>query len=64
LNDSKKDLGSRVDRHETLGNGFLGISLFQRMMEDQRFDGIPVILETPEEERWPEEIRLLRSFLL
>lgn len=61
LNDSKKALDSRVDRHDTLGNGTLGLGMFEQLMNDARFDGIPLILETPEEERWAEEIRLLKS---
>ena len=59
LNDSKKDYGSRVDRHEVLGQGVLGIDPFRMIMQDARFDHIPLILETPDEERWPEEIKWL-----
>ena len=62
LNDSKKELGSRVDRHESLGDGLIGLTPFKRIMEDSRFDGIPLILETPNTERWANEIELLRSF--
>jgi len=61
LNDSKKELGSRVDRHENIGKGFLGISFFERMMNDQRFARIPLILETPDESLWAEEIHLLQK---
>lgn len=61
LNDSKKDCGSRVDRHETLGNGFIGPEFFGRMMRDARFNNMPIILETPEPDRWAEEIAWLRS---
>ena len=61
LNDSKKDAGSHVDRHETLGNGFLGRDFFVRFMHDNRFDNIPIILETPDPARWAEEIAWLRS---
>lgn len=61
LNDSKKELGSRVDRHDSLGEGTIGIELFECIMNDKRFDGIPLILETPNEEIWPEEIQLLKS---
>lgn len=61
LNDSRKDLGTRVDRHEILGEGYLGLEIFQRIMNDSRFDGIPMILETPDDSRWEEEIRLLYS---
>jgi len=63
LNDSKKELGSRVDRHDNLGKGFLGIEPFQWIMTDNRFDGIPMILETPDSSVWAEEIKLLRSFM-
>ncbi len=59
INDSKKDLATRVDRHDSLGMGFIGIDTFRFIMNDQRFDNIPLILETPDEERWPEEIKML-----
>ena len=62
LNDALKPLQSRVDRHTPLGEGFLGITPFRYIMQDARFDGIPLILETPDEERWGEEIALLKSF--
>ena len=61
LNDAKKPRGSRVDRHETLGNGFIGKGTFIRIMRDARFNGIPLILETPEPEIWDQEIAWLRS---
>ena len=61
LNDTKKALGSRVDRHESIGLGLLGMSFFERFMRDERFDNIPLILETPDESRWAEEIELLKS---
>ena len=62
LNDSKKELGSRVDRHESIGKGTLGIEFFKRFMKDSRFDNIPIVLETPDETIWADEIKLLRSF--
>lgn len=62
LNDSKKPLGSRVDRHESIGKGFIGIDFFRRFMQDTRFEDMPVILETPEDTLWAEEIRMLRGF--
>ncbi len=62
LNDSKKDLATRVDRHDNLGKGFIPISFFERLMKDERFDNIPIILETPDETLWGEEISWLRSF--
>jgi deoxyribonuclease-4 len=61
LNDSKKELGSRVDRHDSLGTGTLGLEVFECIMNDNRFDGIPLILETPNEELWAEEIKLLKN---
>ena len=62
LNDTKKELHSRVDRHDSIGKGFLGLDFFRRFMKDARFDNIPIILETPDESLWKEEIALLRSF--
>lgn len=63
INDSKKELASRVDRHDNLGKGFIGLDLFKRIMTDVRFDNIPLILETPDESVWPEEIKTLKGFL-
>jgi deoxyribonuclease-4 len=63
LNDSKTALGSRVDRHAPIGKGQLGLEPFRLIMNDRRFDGIPLILETPERERWSEEIRLLYDLI-
>jgi len=60
FNDAKGPIGSRLDRHAPLGDGTLGWKFFARVMGDPRFDGIPLILETPEPERWPEEIAELR----
>ena len=62
LNDSKKALASRVDRHDSIGKGLIDISFFQRLMKDSRFDDMPIILETPDESLWAEEIRTLCSF--
>ena len=59
---TEKAVGSRVDRHTPLGDGFLGITPFRYIMQDKRFDNIPLILETPDEARWAEEIALLKSF--
>jgi deoxyribonuclease-4 len=61
INDSKKELGSRVDRHDSLGTGTLGMEVFECIMNDSRFDGIPLILETPNEELWAEEIQTLKK---
>ncbi len=63
INDSKKDLGSRVDRHDNLGKGFLGEEPFRRIMNDPRFDNMPLILETPDESLWPREIEWLYSLV-
>ncbi len=61
LNDSKKEHGSKVDRHDSLGSGTLGLAVFECIMNDSRFDGIPLILETPNEERWAGEIQILKN---
>jgi deoxyribonuclease-4 len=63
LNDTKKELGSHVDRHHSLGKGLLGLEVFKRIMNDSRFDDLPLILETPDDTLWAEEIRLLYSFV-
>ncbi len=63
LNDSKKELATRVDRHDSIGKGFIGIDLFRRIMNDPRFDDIPMILETPNTDLWPQEIELLYSLI-
>ena len=62
LNDSKKDLATRVDRHHSLGEGFIGLDCFRFIMADERFNGIPLILETPNPAIWADEIELLRTF--
>lgn len=62
LNDATKPLASKVDRHSTLGNGVLGMVPFQMIMKDSRFDGIPLILETPDPDIWTQELDMLRSF--
>ncbi len=62
LNDSKKELGSRVDRHHSIGKGEMGLAPFRYIMADRRFDNIPLILETVEPSIWEEEIRLLNGF--
>jgi deoxyribonuclease-4 len=61
LNDSKKEYGSRVDRHESLGTGTLGWDPFTRIMHDSRFNLMPLILETPNEDIWAAEIAALRK---
>lgn len=59
LNDNKRTLGSRIDRHEKIGLGSLGKEFFTRLMRDPRFDNMPLILETPDPESWSEEIAWL-----
>ncbi len=59
LNDSKKGVSSRVDRHDSLGKGELGIEPFRMIMQDSRFDDMPLILETPDDSLWAEEIKML-----
>ncbi len=61
LNDAKRGLGSRLDRHESIGRGFLGAVTFRRLLRDRRFRGVPMVLETPGGlPRWKEELALLR----
>ncbi len=62
LNDSKCDLGSKKDRHENLGEGKIGLDCFKAIVKDKRTDNIPLILETPNESKWMDEISLLKSF--
>ena len=52
LNDSKKELGSHVDRHDNIGQGLIGSAFFERLMKDSRFDNMPLILETPDESKY------------
>ncbi len=59
LNDTKKGLSSKVDRHESIGKGVLGEEFFRLMMNDSRFDNMPLILETPDETIWDKEIKWL-----
>src|SRR5665647_316076 len=61
LNESKKAFGTRVDRHDNLHKGELGDEVFRLIMNDPRFDDMPLILETPEESLWAEEITYLYS---
>jgi len=61
INDSKPDLGARVDRHQSIGKGKLGVEPFRFIMNDNRFDEIPMVLETIDETLWAEEIKLLYS---
>ena len=61
LNDDKRELGSRIDRHEEIGKGTLGEEFFIRLVNDPRFDNMPLILETPNDAIWHEEIAWLYS---
>ncbi|WP_431025528.1 deoxyribonuclease IV [Halomonas sp. H5] len=61
LNDAKSAFASRVDRHQSLGQGNIGLEAFTTLMRDPRIDGIPLILETIEPAIWPEEIAWLRA---
>ncbi len=69
VNDSKKPLGSRRDRHEHIGQGTMGRAAFRRLVNDTRFDALPMILETPKTdgrgptsvEKDPLDVRNLRT---
>ncbi len=61
INDTKKGLASRIDRHESLGKGMIGTDFFEIMMNDPRLDSIPLILETPDVSLWADEISWLYS---
>lgn len=62
LNDAMRPLGSRIDRHTPLGEGEIGWECFKYIASDARFDNIPLILETPNEAIWAEEVAKLRNF--
>ncbi len=63
LNDAKTDFGSKVDRHDSLGQGKIGIEPFKFIMQNPQFENIPLILETTNPDIWDQEIGLLRSFI-
>jgi deoxyribonuclease-4 len=63
INDSKKELATHVDRHDNIGKGFLGEDTFRMVMNDKRFDDLPLILETPDESLWEAEIKKLYSLI-
>lgn len=63
LNDSVRDCASHVDRHAPLGAGRIGRRFFERLMADPHFDNIPLILETPDPDLWPDEIKWLESLI-
>ena len=62
LNDAMRPLGSRIDRHSPLGDGEIGWECFKYIASDSRFDNIPLILETPDEARWAQEIERLKEY--
>ena len=59
LNDAKAPCGKHLDRHESLGKGHIGLDTFLWISEQRRFENIPMVLETPNETLWPEEVRML-----
>jgi deoxyribonuclease-4 len=61
LNDARGELGGRRDRHQSIGKGALGLEPFRMIMRDERFTGIPLVLETVDEGLWPKEIAMLKS---
>ncbi|MDD4632874.1 MAG: deoxyribonuclease IV [Proteiniphilum sp.] len=63
INDSKKELSTRVDRHDSIGKGVMNLGLFTFIVNDPRFDDLPLILETPDETLWAEEIRMLYALI-
>lgn len=62
LNDAKKPCGSRVDRHECIGKGCIGVDGFKYIMQSPYFEDMPLVLETPEPDLWAEEIQTLREY--
>lgn len=63
INDSKPPLGSRVDRHHSLGQGEIGWDAFGFIMNDERMDDIPLVLETIDENIWSQEIKALYNLI-
>jgi deoxyribonuclease-4 len=63
INDSKPDLGARVDRHHSIGEGTLGMEAFECIMNDSRWDDIPIVLETIDESIWDQEIKQLYGLI-
>jgi len=63
INDSKPELGSHVDRHDSLGKGKIGLDAFKFIMNDKRMDDIPLVLETIDDSIWDKEVELLYSFI-
>lgn len=66
MNDSKRELGSRIDRHQHIGKGFIGLKTFELIMNDEKLNKIPKIIETPKGKSFRDDIinlNLLRSLL-
>ena len=64
LNDSKRELGARIDRHEHIGKGFIGKEGFRLLLNDRKFENLPMILETPDgEEYYPQNLQTLKKLL-
>ncbi|HSU90653.1 MAG TPA: deoxyribonuclease IV [Sporolactobacillaceae bacterium] len=61
LNDSIKDFNSKVDRHQHIGKGFIGLDAFRRLLNDRRFFGLPMCLETPKGPDLKEDIENLKT---
>ena len=65
INDSKGKQGSHLDRHEQIGKGYLGLECFKHFMNDDRWEGVPMVLETPEGEKgYKQELKTLRSLVV
>jgi deoxyribonuclease-4 len=62
INDAKSEFGRRVDRHHSIGKGNMGLDVFKFIMNDNRLEEMPLILETIDESLWKEEIAMLRRF--
>lgn len=64
VNDSKAKQGSRLDRHEQIGKGYIGLDGFRNLVNDRRLEGIPMILETPQgDKQYKRELKLLRGLI-
>ena len=63
MNDSKTPFGSRKDRHESLGKGYIGNEFLELLVNDKRLENIPIVLETPNELVWSEEIKMLYNLI-
>jgi len=63
MNDSKKELGSKIDRHEHIGKGFIGLDGFANIMNDKKLERVPKILETPKEKDQKEDLENIKVLL-